>query len=121
MSRAFETLEADERIVLVLRFWNDLRVEEIAERVGIPAGAVKSRLHNATDRLRSALTIQGGKANLAILGLAGTCATSSPARSDATSEEIFEVVPIVYEQLTIWHSLSFGLPYPVVVTMGRRP
>jgi RNA polymerase sigma-70 factor (ECF subfamily) len=55
MSRAFETLEPDERIVLVLRFWLDLTVEAIAERVGIPAGTVKSRLNHATGRLRSAL------------------------------------------------------------------
>jgi RNA polymerase sigma-70 factor (ECF subfamily) len=55
MSRAFETLEPDERIVLVLRFWHDLTVEAIADRVGIPAGTVKSRLSHATGRLRSAL------------------------------------------------------------------
>ncbi len=60
MSRAFETLEADERIVLVLRFWHDLTVEAIAERVGIPAGTVKSRLHHATNRLRTALTVLEG-------------------------------------------------------------
>jgi RNA polymerase sigma-70 factor (ECF subfamily) len=55
LSRAFETLEPDERIVLVLRFWQDLTVEAIAERVGIPAGTVKSRLSHATGRLRTAL------------------------------------------------------------------
>ncbi|HLO36682.1 MAG TPA: sigma-70 family RNA polymerase sigma factor, partial [Candidatus Deferrimicrobium sp.] len=57
MSRAFESLEPDERIVLVLRFWHDLTVEAIAERVGIPAGTAKSRLHHATARLRAALTV----------------------------------------------------------------
>jgi len=58
MNRAFESLEPDERIVLVLRFWHDLTVEAIAERVGIPTGTVKSRLHHATARLRSALSVQ---------------------------------------------------------------
>jgi len=57
LSRAFETLEPDERIVLVLRFWRDLTVEAIADQIGIPAGTVKSRLHRATTRLRTALTI----------------------------------------------------------------
>ncbi|HEX5824272.1 MAG TPA: sigma-70 family RNA polymerase sigma factor [Candidatus Limnocylindrales bacterium] len=57
MSRAFETLEPDERIVLVLRFWHDLPVDAIAERVGIPVGTVKSRLHYATQRLRAALAV----------------------------------------------------------------
>lgn len=55
LSRAFESLEPDERIVLVLRFWHDLTVDAIAERIGIPAGTVKSRLHHATGRLRTAL------------------------------------------------------------------
>ena len=57
LSRAFETLEPDERIVLVLRFWQDLAVDDIAERLALPAGTVKSRLHHATVRLRTALTI----------------------------------------------------------------
>lgn len=57
MSRAFETLEPDERIVLVLRFWRDLTVEGIADQIGIPVGTVKSRLHHATTRLRTALTV----------------------------------------------------------------
>ena len=60
MSRSFETLEPDERIVLVLRFWQDLSVDAIAERLGIPSGTVKSRLHHATGRLRTALTVREG-------------------------------------------------------------
>jgi RNA polymerase sigma-70 factor, ECF subfamily len=58
LSRGFETLEPDERIVLVLRFWHDLTIDSIADRIGVPAGTVKSRLHHATTRLRSALAIQ---------------------------------------------------------------
>ena len=45
----------DERIVVVLRFWADLPLDEIAERVGSPLGTVKSRLHRALDRLRDDL------------------------------------------------------------------
>jgi RNA polymerase sigma-70 factor (ECF subfamily) len=50
-------LDPDERIVVVLRFWLDLTVEAIAERTGTPGGTVKSRLHKALGRLRTALTI----------------------------------------------------------------
>ena len=57
MSRAFETLEPDERIVLVLRFWHDFTIDAIAARIDVPAGTVKSRLHHATVRLRAALTV----------------------------------------------------------------
>jgi RNA polymerase sigma-70 factor (ECF subfamily) len=53
--RALSTLSPDHRIVLVLRFWADLPVEAIAERLHVPAGTVKSRLHYATQALRDAL------------------------------------------------------------------
>jgi RNA polymerase sigma factor (sigma-70 family) len=55
LARAFERLSADDRIVLVLRFWADLSVESIAERLGIPSGTVKSRLHHAIARLRAGM------------------------------------------------------------------
>ena len=57
IGRSFAVLEPDERIVLVLRFWRDLSVDAIAERTGIPSGTVKSRLHHALGRLRTALAI----------------------------------------------------------------
>jgi RNA polymerase sigma-70 factor, ECF subfamily len=44
-------LDPDHRIVVVLRYWADLTVDEIAERVGVPAGTVKSRLHYALKML----------------------------------------------------------------------
>ncbi len=52
---AFARLNPDQRIIVVLRFWRDLPVEEIAERLGIPAGTVKSRLHYALKSLREAI------------------------------------------------------------------
>jgi RNA polymerase sigma-70 factor (ECF subfamily) len=55
IGRAFATLNADQRAVIVLRFWADLPVAVIAERLGAPAGTVKSRIHHALDRLRAAL------------------------------------------------------------------
>ncbi|MGD0861647.1 MAG: sigma-70 family RNA polymerase sigma factor [Candidatus Limnocylindrales bacterium] len=52
---AFNRLTAEQRIIVVLRFWRDLPVEDIAERLGIPAGTVKSRLHYALKSLREAI------------------------------------------------------------------
>ena len=49
-------LTGDERIVVVLRFWADLSLEGIAERLGWPIGTVKSRLNRALGRLRTALS-----------------------------------------------------------------
>ena len=53
--RAMTGLPIDQRIVLILRYWADLSVDAIAERLGIPAGTVKSRLHYALRALRSSL------------------------------------------------------------------
>jgi RNA polymerase sigma-70 factor (ECF subfamily) len=52
---AFSRLSPDQRIIVVLRFWRDLPVDDIADRLGIPAGTVKSRLHYALRSLRAAL------------------------------------------------------------------
>jgi RNA polymerase sigma factor (sigma-70 family) len=52
---ALARLTPDQRIIVVLRFWRDLQVEEIAERLGVPAGTVKSRLHYAVKSLRAAI------------------------------------------------------------------
>jgi RNA polymerase sigma-70 factor, ECF subfamily len=44
-------LDDDERLVVVLRYWADLTLADIAERTGWPLGTVKSRLHRAMGRL----------------------------------------------------------------------
>jgi RNA polymerase sigma-70 factor (ECF subfamily) len=38
-----------------MRYYRDLAVEDIAGRLGIPAGTVQSRLHYALKRLHEAL------------------------------------------------------------------
>lgn len=44
-------LDADRRVVVVLRYWLDLTPTEIAERLGVPVGTVASRLHRALAEL----------------------------------------------------------------------
>jgi DNA-directed RNA polymerase specialized sigma24 family protein len=41
-------------MVIALRYLTDLRVEDIAERTGTSSGTVKSRLHYALAKLRTA-------------------------------------------------------------------
>jgi RNA polymerase sigma-70 factor, ECF subfamily len=48
------TLDAEQRAVLVLRYYDDLTVEEIARTLDIPAGTVKSRIYYAMKKLRKA-------------------------------------------------------------------
>lgn len=47
IGRALGTLNADQRAVVVLRYWRDLPLDQIAERLGWPLGTVKSLLHSA--------------------------------------------------------------------------
>jgi RNA polymerase sigma-70 factor (ECF subfamily) len=55
VGRAMTALTADQRIVIVLRFWGRLSMAEIAERLGIPEGTAKSRQHYALEALRRGL------------------------------------------------------------------
>ena len=49
------SLSPDHRAVLVAAFWERLSTREIGERMGVPDGTVKSRLHYALRSLRAAL------------------------------------------------------------------
>ena len=44
-----------------MRYWQDRTVDDIADRVGIPAGTVKSRLHHALRTLRATLEASHGR------------------------------------------------------------
>jgi RNA polymerase sigma-70 factor (ECF subfamily) len=61
LDRAIEALDVDHRIVVVMRYWQDRTVEDIAVRLGIPSGTVKSRLHHALRRLRMQLEASHGR------------------------------------------------------------
>lgn len=55
LARGFVRLTAEQRAVVVLRFYQDLSLAEVAADLGIPVGTVKSRLHHAMAVLRGAL------------------------------------------------------------------
>ncbi len=45
-------LKPDDRIILALRYYRDLKIEQIAELLDVPPGTATSRLRNAHIRLR---------------------------------------------------------------------
>jgi RNA polymerase sigma-70 factor (ECF subfamily) len=53
--RAFARLSVDDRAILVLHHHQELGIAEIADRLGVPNGTVKSRLHRARHALGRAL------------------------------------------------------------------
>ena len=52
---AMRDLDEQSRAIVALRFFRDLKVDQIAEIVGCPAGTVKSRLNRAMTALRQRL------------------------------------------------------------------
>ena len=52
---AIGRLTADEQTLLALRFGSELTVPQIADRLQLPEGTVKSRLHATLQHLRAAL------------------------------------------------------------------
>ena len=55
LERAFRRLTLEQRAVLVFHHYLDLPLSEVANRLGIPLGTAKSRLHHATAALRASL------------------------------------------------------------------
>ncbi len=55
VAKGLDELTDTQRQVVVLRFYADLSVRGIAERLGVPEGTVKSRLHGAVRALRARL------------------------------------------------------------------
>ena len=61
VGRALSALSTELRMVVVLRYWGDLSLAEIADRLGIPIGTVKSRHHAAMQTLRRRIEpLEGG-------------------------------------------------------------
>lgn len=55
IGRAFGRLNPDQKLAVVMRYWGDRSIDEIAAATGTRAGTVKSRLHYALLAMRDAL------------------------------------------------------------------
>jgi len=56
--KALRELSLEHREVIVLRYYESLRIDEIARRTGVSAGTVKSRLHYAVRRLEQLIPLE---------------------------------------------------------------
>jgi RNA polymerase sigma-70 factor (ECF subfamily) len=59
LERGLRRLSADQRTAIVLRYYADLTLEQVAEALGVPQGTVHSRLSRALTTLRAALDADG--------------------------------------------------------------
>jgi RNA polymerase sigma-70 factor, ECF subfamily len=55
LARALQQLSATHREVLVLRYYEHLKISEIGEQLGVSPGTVKSRLHYAIQEMQKLL------------------------------------------------------------------
>jgi RNA polymerase sigma-70 factor (ECF subfamily) len=55
LKRAVEALGEPDRTIVTLRYFEELKLSEVAEVVQMPVNSVKSRLYRALNRLRTAL------------------------------------------------------------------
>lgn len=62
VAEALRRLTEQQRVVIYLRFYQDLSLNEIAEVLAIPPGTVKSRLHYGLKSLHAWLTAAAGQA-----------------------------------------------------------
>lgn len=62
VEQSLARLKADDRVVLALRYFYDLQVDDIAAVLAVPPGTVKSRISRAQSRLRAVIerTQRGG-------------------------------------------------------------
>ncbi|MFI9829527.1 RNA polymerase sigma factor [Streptomyces sp. NPDC051913] len=58
VAEGLDALPGAQRQVLILRYYADLSVPQIAEQLGIPLGTVKSRLYAAAKHLRDRLHVE---------------------------------------------------------------
>ena len=72
LAEALRRLSEPHREVLVLRFYEDMKIHEIAARLGISKGTVKSRLHYAIAEMQRRLPGE--------LNLFGACGTQEKAK-----------------------------------------
>lgn len=64
LGNAIARLSPDHRLVVALRYYRDLQIDEIAFRLGIPAGTVQSRLHYALKHLHQVIGASDAKGTI---------------------------------------------------------
>lgn len=60
LERLLATLPEDERLIILLRYANDLSYEEISEITKIPLSTVRNKLHRAKKKMRETVKREGG-------------------------------------------------------------
>ena len=68
LERLIATLPEDERMIILLRYVNELSYDEISELVEIPLSQVRNKLHRAKKKMRDTVKREGGYFNEMLCG-----------------------------------------------------
>ncbi|MCG3089846.1 RNA polymerase sigma factor [Sporosarcina cyprini] len=60
LERLISTLPEDERLIILLRYVNEISYEEISELLGVPLSTVRNKLHRAKKKMRDTVKREGG-------------------------------------------------------------
>jgi len=60
LERLIATLPEDERLIILLRYVNEISYEEISEVMGVPLATVRNKLHRAKKKMRETVKREGG-------------------------------------------------------------
>ncbi|WP_075620441.1 RNA polymerase sigma factor [Paenisporosarcina indica] len=63
LERLIATLPNDERLIILLRYVNELSYDEISDLVEVPLSTVRNKLHRAKKKLRDRVRHEGGNFN----------------------------------------------------------
>ena len=95
-------LPENQRVCVIMFYYEDMKVEEIAKTLDIPVGSVKSRLHYARERLKEEIKEKGlfSTYSIPIVGNAAAqseifskvMATLANAAEDSTAPVVFKTV-----------------------------
>ena len=69
-------LPENQRVCMILFYYEDMKIEKIAEMLHIPVGSVKSRLHYGREKLKREIEESGLHAGAALPPIAGSAAVS---------------------------------------------
>ena len=60
LERLIATLPEDERMIILLRYVNELSYDEISELIEVPLSTVRNKLHRAKKKMRDTVKREGG-------------------------------------------------------------
>ena len=60
LERLIATLPEDERLIILLRYVNEISYEEISEVMDVPLSTVRNKLHRAKKKMRETVKREGG-------------------------------------------------------------